>query len=84
MLFPDLTGAIMLGGALAMMLTRIITTEQAYAAIGWKSVFLVAGMLPMGIALDKDECRRLDRRPVSLTSFGGYGAIVLLGGAVRR
>ena len=38
--------AIMLGGALTMMLTGILTTEQAYAAIGWKSVFLVGGMLP--------------------------------------
>ena len=46
--FPDLTGPIMLGGGLAMMLTGIINTEQAYASIGWKSVFLVAGMLPMG------------------------------------
>ncbi|MEO7660108.1 MAG: SLC13 family permease, partial [Pyrinomonadaceae bacterium] len=30
--FPDLTGPIMLGGALATMLTSIVTTEQAYAS----------------------------------------------------
>ena len=52
-MLPDLTAAIMLGGALAMMLTGILTTQQAYASISWKTVFLVAGMLPMGIALTK-------------------------------
>ena len=49
----EFTGAVMLGGALAMMLTGILSTQQAYSSIGWKSVFLVAGMLPMGIALTK-------------------------------
>ena len=44
---PDLTGAVMLGGALAMMLTGILTSEQAYSSIGWKSVFLVGGMLQL-------------------------------------
>ena len=52
-IFPNVVGEIMLGGALATVLTRIITTEQAYSSVGWKSVFLVAGMLPMGIALTK-------------------------------
>jgi di/tricarboxylate transporter len=52
-IFPNVVGEVMLGGALATVLTRIITTEQAYSSIGWKSVFLVAGMLPMGIALTK-------------------------------
>ncbi len=37
--FPAMTGPIMLGGALSMMLTGILTTEQAYSSIGWKSVF---------------------------------------------
>ena len=36
-----------------MMLIGVLTTEQAYSAIGWRSVFLVAGMLPMGMALIK-------------------------------
>ena len=58
-MFPDLTGPIMMGGGLAMMLTGIISTEQAYAAIGWKSVFLVAGMLPMGVALTKTNAAAL-------------------------
>lgn len=78
-IFPDLTGAIMLGGALAMVLTKIITTEQAYSAIGWKSVFLVAGMLPMGVALTKTNAAGLAADHI-LNIFGGHGALPLLAG----
>lgn len=78
-ILPDLTGAIMLGGALAMMLTGILTTEQAYSSIGWKSVFLVAGMLPMGIALIKTDAAGLMANQVVLM-LGSYGPLALLAG----
>jgi di/tricarboxylate transporter len=51
--FPSITGSLMLGGAIAMILAGILSTEQAYSSISWKSVFIIAGMLPMGIALSK-------------------------------
>lgn len=76
---PDLTAAIVLGGALAMMLTGIISTEQAYSSIGWKSVFLVAGMLPMGIALTKTNAAGLAAVNI-LDIFGGHGSLLLLAG----
>jgi di/tricarboxylate transporter len=78
-ILPDLTGAIMMGGALAMMLTGILTTEQAYSSIGWKSVFLVAGMLPMGIALTKTDAAGLLANYVVMM-LGAYGGMALLGG----
>lgn len=79
--FPDLTGPIMLGGGLAMMLTGIISTDQAYSSIGWKSVFLVAGMLPMGIALTKTEAAGLIAREINV-ALSGYGPLVFLGGMI--
>jgi di/tricarboxylate transporter len=78
-ILPDLTGAIMLGGAIAMMLTGILTTEQAYSSIGWKSIFLVGGMLPMGIALTKTNAADLMAQYV-VAFLGGYGALALLAG----
>jgi di/tricarboxylate transporter len=78
-ILPDLTGAIMLGGALAMMLTGILSTQQAYSSIGWKSVFLVAGMLPMGIALTKTNAAGLMANAV-VAVLGVYGPIALLAG----
>jgi len=41
-----------LGGVL-LILTGCLTIEEAYAAIEWRSVVLVGGMLPMGLALTK-------------------------------
>ncbi len=40
-------------GACAMVLTRCLTMEQAYRAIEWRAVFLIAGMLPLGIAMQE-------------------------------
>ena len=76
---PHLTGAIMLGGALAMVLTGILSTEQAYASVGWKSIFLVGGMLPMGIALTKTNAAGVMANQF-VALLGDYGAPALLAG----
>lgn len=39
-------------GAVLALLTGCLTMDEAYNAIEWKSVFLIAGMLPMGIAME--------------------------------
>lgn len=77
--FTDFTATIMLGGALAMMLAGIVPPEQAYGSISWKSVFLVAGMLPMGIALQKTDASSLFAMEI-LAWFGNYGPHFLLAG----
>lgn len=40
-------------GALAMILSRVISIQQAYDAIDWKVVFLLAGLIPLGAAMQK-------------------------------
>ncbi|MCC7358655.1 MAG: SLC13 family permease [Anaerolineales bacterium] len=52
-------GAVFLVGALAMVLTGCLTMDEAYAAVEWRSVFLVAGMLPVGLALAKTGAAEL-------------------------
>ncbi|MCH7228868.1 SLC13 family permease [Haloferula sp. A504] len=39
-------------GAAVMLATRCLTMEDAYRAIDWKSVFLIAGMIPLGTAME--------------------------------
>jgi di/tricarboxylate transporter len=46
-------------GAAVMVMTRCLTMEEAYRFIEWKAVFLIAGMLPLGTALDKTGAARL-------------------------
>jgi di/tricarboxylate transporter len=42
-----------LTGALCMVLTRVLNIGQAYEAIEWKVVFLLAGLIPLGLAMQK-------------------------------
>ncbi|MCC6327451.1 MAG: SLC13 family permease [Acidobacteria bacterium] len=74
---PAMTGPIMLGGALVMMLTGILTTDQAWSSMGWRSVFLVAGMLPMGIALSKTNAAAWLASHL-VAAIGGFGSLALL------
>jgi len=39
-------------GAVLMVLSRCITMTEAYRAVDWKAVFLIAGMLPLAIAME--------------------------------
>ena len=41
----------MLAGAAAMAITRCLAMEQFYDAVQWRVIFLVAGMLPLSIAI---------------------------------
>jgi di/tricarboxylate transporter len=42
----------LLTGALAMILLKVIKIDEAYRAIDWRTVFLLAGLIPLGIAMD--------------------------------
>jgi len=40
-------------GAVALVLVRVMTIQEAYQAIEWKVVFLLAGLIPLGVAMQK-------------------------------
>ncbi|MFZ1198839.1 MAG: SLC13 family permease [Desulfobacterales bacterium] len=40
-------------GAVGMVLTRVITINEAYRAVDWRTVFLLAGLIPLGMAMDQ-------------------------------
>jgi len=64
-------------GAAFMVLTRCLTMEEAYRYIEWKAVFLIAGMLPLGTALDQSGAARLLAEGVVgiLGPFGPYAVL---------
>ncbi len=59
-------------GAALMVLSGCLTMEEAYRQIEWKAVFLIAGLLPLGIALDKTGTARLIAEGV-VTFVGPFG-----------
>jgi di/tricarboxylate transporter len=72
---------VMLGGALALVICRVLSMDQAYQAIDWKSIFLVAGMLPLGIAMNKTGAAALLTDGL-VHALGPLGPRVLLAGLV--
>ena len=43
----------LMAGALFMVLTKVLTIDEAYQAVDWMTVFLLAGLIPLGIAFQK-------------------------------
>lgn len=79
--FPNLIAEIMLSGAVIMVLIRTMSMDQAYGAIDWRSLFLVAGMLPVGVALNKTGASTMFADGI-LSALGNAGHLVLLGGFI--
>jgi di/tricarboxylate transporter len=42
----------LMSGALAMVLLGVITLDEAYRAVDWRTVFLLAGLIPLGAAME--------------------------------
>ncbi len=42
----------LLVGAMGMVLTGVISIEEAYSSVSWKTVFLLASLIPLGLAMD--------------------------------
>jgi len=52
-LFTDLRLSVaLLTGAMGMVLTRVLTIDEAYRAVSWKTVFLLASLIPLGLAVE--------------------------------
>jgi di/tricarboxylate transporter len=53
-LFSNLPLAVcLMTGALCMVLSGVLTMDEAYRAVDWRTVFLLAGLIPLGLATQK-------------------------------
>lgn len=69
-------------GAIAMVLTRVITIREAYQAIEWKVVFLLAGLIPLGVGMQKTGAAAFLAEKVMSLVEGGHPLLILLTVAV--
>jgi len=52
-LFTDLRLSVaLLTGAMGMVLSGVLSIEEAYEAVSWKTVFLLASLIPLGLAVE--------------------------------
>jgi di/tricarboxylate transporter len=68
-----------LAGVVLMVLTRCLTMEEAYRSIEWKAVFLIAGMLPLGIAMEQTGAASFLAEGM-VTVVGGLGPLAVMAG----
>ncbi len=69
-------------GAIAMVLARVLTIQEAYRAIEWKVVFLLAGLIPLGIAMQKSGTAAFLAERVMVLVQGGHPILIVLTVAV--
>jgi di/tricarboxylate transporter len=66
-------------GSVAMVLTGCLNMDEAYESIDWRTVFLVAGMLPLGVAMESTGAARFIA-DLLLGALGNFGPIAALAG----
>ncbi len=71
-LFTDLRLSIsLLVGAVGMILTGVLTMDEAYKAVSWKTVFLLASLIPLGAAVqDTGTAAWIAQQTLSLLGDG--------------
>jgi di/tricarboxylate transporter len=67
----------LLTGALAMVLFGVLSMDEAYEAIDWKTVFLLAGLIPLGLAMDQTGGARFLAERLTLSLAGGPPLLIL-------
>lgn len=68
-----------IAGAAFMVMSRCLTMDQAYRAIEWKAVFLIAAMLPMGHAMQQTGAAQFLASGV-ISAAGPFGPTAVLAG----
>ncbi|MFN2358910.1 MAG: SLC13 family permease [Desulfotignum sp.] len=51
--FDTALAVALMSGALGMIITGVLTIDEAYGAVDWMTVFLLGGLIPLGIAFEK-------------------------------
>ncbi len=65
-------------GAAVMVLTRCLTLTEAYESIDWSIILLIAGTLPLGLAMENSGAARFLADQI-ITGVGPYGPWMVLG-----
>ncbi len=66
-------------GVVLMILTGCLTTEEAYNAVNWKIITLLAGVIPLGLAMEKTGAAALMSQTL-VDNLAAWGPRALLAG----
>ena len=66
-------------GVVVMVLTGCLRSDEIYRSINWKVIFLLAGVIPLGVAMQKTGAARL-LSDIIVDSLGPFGPQAVLSG----
>jgi di/tricarboxylate transporter len=61
----------LLAGAMGMVLSKVLSIDEAYESVDWMTVFLLGGLIPLGIAFEKTGAAKL----IAETIMGAMGTV---------
>jgi di/tricarboxylate transporter len=67
-----------LTGAIGMILTRVISIDDAYKSVNWKVIFFVAGLISLGMAMQKSGTAEYIATSVMSVIQGSHIFVILL------
>jgi di/tricarboxylate transporter len=67
----------LLTGAVSMILTRVLTLDEAYQSVDWMTVFLLAGLIPLGIAFEETGAAHFLADFLAGLAYGGLTPVTL-------
>ena len=76
-LFPPVVAALLAAGA--MILSRVVSAQDVYRKVSWSTVFMVAGMFPMSIAIQESGAGAMIAEAL-VNAVGDAGPTALLAG----
>ncbi|MGI9262635.1 MAG: SLC13 family permease [Woeseiaceae bacterium] len=72
----------LLTGAVLMVLLGVLTMDEAYRAVNWKTVFLLAGLIPLGTAMDNTGAAAFVATELSALLAGSHTIVLMLAVAI--
>jgi di/tricarboxylate transporter len=69
----------MFGAAALMVLLNLLTMDEAYQSVSWRSLFLMAGFIPLGTLLEKSGAANVVGASI-VGLLGDWGPAVVVGG----
>ncbi len=67
----------LLTGALGMVLTKVLSIDEAYQSVDWMTVFLLGGLIPLGMAFENTGAAKYIADTI-MAALGHPSALILL------
>lgn len=67
----------LLSGAMGMVLSRVLSIEEAYRAVDWRTVLLLGGLIPLGLAMESSGAAAFLAGKVMAVVGGSHPLVIM-------